>query len=132
MPSYRVFKSTSTATATTPSISVSGGSQPESAIDRHQQGSFAGLSTTVHTPESRHIPAAERYARLRLSAEISAPQLPIDPFKALATYQTVSLMMTLRNNLLVFYHCLMSHHRRPMMLTPLWRLKNPNLEVVKM
>ena len=91
MPSYRVFKSTSTATATTPSVSVSGSSQPESAIDRHQQGSFAGLSTTVHITESRQIPAVGRYARQRLSAEISAPRLQIDPFKALATYQTVSL-----------------------------------------
>ena len=91
MPSYCVSKSISTATATTTSVSVSGGSQPESAIDRHQQGSFAGLPTTVHTPESRHIPAAERYIRPRLSAEISASQLQIDPFKALATYETVSL-----------------------------------------
>ena len=91
MPSYRVSKSTSTATATTTSVSVSGDSQPEPAIDRHQQGSFAGLSTTAYTPELRYLPADERYAELRLSAEIIAPQLPIDPFKALATYQTVSL-----------------------------------------
>ena len=91
MRNYRVSKSTSSATATTTSVSVSGDSQPESSIDRHQQGSFAGLSTIVHTPESRYIPAAERYAQLRLSAEISASQLQIDPFEALATHQTVSL-----------------------------------------
>ena len=91
MLSYRVSESTSTATATNTSVSFSGDSQPESAIDRHQQGSFVGLSTTVHTPELRYIPAAERYAQLRLSAEISASQLQIDPFEALAAYQTVSL-----------------------------------------
>ena len=96
MRSYRVTKSTSTATATTAivtatGVSVSGGSQPESEIDRHYQGSFVGLSTTVHTPESNYIPAADRYAELRLSAEISASQLQIDPFEALAAYQTVSL-----------------------------------------
>ena len=91
MRCYYLSKSTSTATATTASVSVSGDSQPESAIDRHQQGSFVGLSTAVHTLESTHIPAAERYAGLRLLAEISTSQLQIDPFEALATYQTVSL-----------------------------------------
>ena len=89
MRSYRVSKSTSSATAT--SVSVFGDSQPESAIDRHQQGSFVGLSTTVHTPESRYITAAERYAELRLLTEISASQPQRDPFEVLAAYQTVSL-----------------------------------------
>ena len=89
MRSYRVSKSTSTAAIT--SVSVCGGSQPESAINQHQQGTFVGLSTTVHTPEVRQIPAAERYAGLRLLAEISTSQLQINPFEALATYQTVSL-----------------------------------------
>ena len=91
MPSYRISKSSSTATATTTSVFVSGDSQPESAIDRHRQGSFVGLSTTFHTLESRYIPAAEGYAQLGLSAEISTSQLTIDPFEALATHQTVSL-----------------------------------------
>ena len=91
MRCYPISKSTSTATATTTSVSVLGDSQPESAIDRHQQGSFVGLSTALHTPESTHIPAAERYAGLRLLAEISTSQLQIDPFEALATYHTVSL-----------------------------------------
>ena len=90
MLSYRVSKSTSTVTATTTSVSVSGDSQPESSIDRHQQCFFVGLSTTVHTPESMYTPAADRCAGLRLSAEVSAPQLQIDPFEELATYQTVS------------------------------------------
>ena len=87
MPNYRVSKSTSTTTATTTSVSVSAGSQPESSIERHQQGSFVGLSTTVHTAESGYIPVAEPY----LADEISASQLQIDPFEELATYQTVSL-----------------------------------------
>ena len=90
MRCYYLSKSTSTVTATTTTATLSGGSQPESAIDRHQQGSFVSLSTTVHTPESTYIPAAERYAWLRLLAEISDSQLQIDPFQALATYQTVS------------------------------------------
>ena len=86
MRSYRASKSTSTATTT--SASVSGDSQPESAIERHQQGSFARLSTTVHTPESTYIPAAERYAGLRLLAEAST--LQVDPFVTLATHQAVT------------------------------------------
>ena len=90
MRSYRVSKSTSTATATATSVSISGGSQPESEIDRHHQGSFVGLSTTFHTPESTYIPAADRYAGLRPLAEISA-QPQSDPFEVLATYQTDSL-----------------------------------------
>ena len=91
MRSYRVSKSTSTATVT--SVSVFGGSQPELAIGRHQPGSFVGLATTVHTPEATHIPGAERYAGLRLLAEISASQLQTDPdpFEELTTYQTDSL-----------------------------------------
>ena len=88
MRSYRVSKSTSIITATTTSISVSGGSQPESSAGQRQQGSFAGLSTTVHTPESTYIPAAERYAGLRLLAEVST--LQVDPFVALATQQAVT------------------------------------------
>ena len=86
MRSYRASKSTSTATTT--SASVSGDSQPESAIDRHQQSSFTGLSTTVYTPESTYIPAAERYAGLRLLAEVST--LHFDPFVTLATHQAVT------------------------------------------
>ena len=91
MRSYRVSKSTSTVTATTTNVSVSGGSQPESAINRYQQGSFVNLSTTVHTPESGFIPAADRYAGLRVLAEICSSRVHVDPFEALATYQTVSL-----------------------------------------
>ena len=87
MPSYRVSKSTSTATAT--SVSVSGGSQPESAIKGHHQGSFVGLPTTVHTPESSHIPVAEQpFVRLRLLAEVSTSKA--DPFEALARHRPLT------------------------------------------
>ena len=88
MRSYRVSKSASTVTATTASVSVSGGSQPELAIEQHQLGSFIGIPTTAHAPESTYIPAAERYAGLRLLAEVSTSH--IDPFAALATHQTVT------------------------------------------
>ena len=85
MHNYRVSESTSTATNTTASVTVSGGSQPKSAIERHHQGSFAGLpTTTVHTPESTHIPVAEQpFARLRLLAEASTSQT--DPSETFAT-----------------------------------------------
>ena len=99
MRSYRASKSKSTSTAISTStsaatiVAASGDSQPELAIEQQQQGSFVGLSTTVHTPESTYIPilADDRDAGLRLLAEISASQPQIDPFQALATYQTVSL-----------------------------------------
>ena len=88
MRSYRISKSTSTVTATTVSVSVSGGSQPESSAGQCQQGSFVGIPTTAHAPESTYTPAAERYTRLRLLAEVSTSQ--IDPFAALATHRTVT------------------------------------------
>ena len=89
MRSYRVSKSTATATATTTSVTASGVSQPESAAGQHQQGSFAGLSTTVRTPESTHIPVAEQpLANLRLLAEVSSSQL--DPFEALTTHRPIT------------------------------------------
>ena len=95
MHSSRPPKLTSTATATSTgtatSVATSMVSQSEFAAGQRQQdGSFAGFSTTVHTPESRHIPAAERYVWLRLSAEIGASQLQIDPFVTLATHQAVT------------------------------------------
>ena len=88
MRSYRVSKSTSTVTATTPSISVSGCSQPESSAEQRQQVSFVGKPTTSHAPESTYTPAAERYTGLRLLAEVSTSQ--IDPFAALATHLAVT------------------------------------------
>ena len=89
MRSYRVSKSISIITATTTNVSISGGSQPESSAGQRQEGSFTGLPTTVHTPESTYIPAAEQYARLRLLAEVSTLQAA-DPFVALATQQAVT------------------------------------------
>ena len=88
MRSYRVSKSTYTVTATTPSVSVSEGFQPESSAGQRQHGSFFGILTTAHAPESTYIPAAERYTGLRLLAEVSTSQ--IDPFAALATHRTAT------------------------------------------
>ena len=88
MPSYRVSKSTSTFTATTTSVAFSGGSQPELAIEQHQQGSFVGIPTTAHAPESAYISADDQYAGLRLLAEVST--LQVDPFVVLATHQAVT------------------------------------------
>ena len=90
MRSYRVSESTSTATATTASVTVSGGSQPESAIERHHQGSFTGLpTTTVHAPESTHIPIAEQsFSGLKLLAEVSTSQA--EPFETFATHRAIT------------------------------------------
>ena len=86
----RLSKSTSAATATststTTSVIASGVAQE---ARQRQQGSFAGMSTTVHTPQSSHIPAAEQpFAGLRLLAEVSASQ--VDPLAALASHRTVN------------------------------------------
>ena len=91
MNRFNVTKSTSAATSTTTRVIVSEVSQPDLAAGQHQQDSFVGRSTTVHTPESTYIQAADRDAGLKLLAEISALQPRIDPFQALATYQTASL-----------------------------------------
>ena len=89
----QLSKSTSTADATsmstTTSVVAAAVSQPELAAGQRQQGSFAGVLATVHTPESTHIPAADQqFAGLRLLAEASASQ--VDPFEALATHRTVT------------------------------------------
>ena len=93
MHNFRLSKSTSaaTSTSTTTSVSTSESSQPDLAIEQHQQGSFVGLLTTVHAPESRYIPAADQYTGLKVLAEICTSRVHVDPFEALATYQTVSL-----------------------------------------
>ena len=91
MNRFNATKSTSTATATTTRVIVSEVSQPDFAAGQHQQGSFVGRSTTFHTPESTYIPAADRDAGLKMLSEICALQPRIDPFQALATYQTASL-----------------------------------------
>ena len=87
MPSSRVSESSSTASST--SVTVSRSSQPILVAGQRQQGSFVGSSTTIHTPESSHIPAADQqFSGLRLLAEISTSQ--IDPFEELATHQSVT------------------------------------------
>ena len=88
---HRVSESTSTTTSssTVTSVTASGDSQPESAIERHHQGSFAGLSTTVHRPQSTHITVAEQpFANLGLLAEVSTSQL--DPFEAHPTHRPIT------------------------------------------
>ena len=91
MQSPHVSNSTSTATgtSTTTTVAVSGASQPESTAGQRQQGSFVGLSTPVHTPESGLIPANyHQQDELRPLSDICASQ--IDPFKALTTYLAVT------------------------------------------
>ena len=91
MRSFRLSKSTATVTntSTVTSVTASGMSQSELAAGQRLQGSFTGLPTTVHTPESRHMPPAEQtFAGLTLLAEVSASQ--VDPFQALATHQSVT------------------------------------------
>ena len=70
-------------------------SHPELAARQHQQGSFVGLSATVHTPESPLI--LETYYQrdeprllsdTRLLSDIIASQ--VDPFEILATHQTIT------------------------------------------
>ena len=87
-----VFKS-SAATITTHTASTSTNtsrvSQPELAAGQRQQGSYAGISTTIDTPESMQIAASyHQQDGLRLLAEVSTSQ--INPFLALATHQTVT------------------------------------------
>ena len=95
------FKKSKSSSAASTSTMTSGASQPESAAGQRQQGSYLGLSTSVHTPESTHILASYPQDELRfLSAddlrflsdidisEISIPH--IDPFEALATQQIIT------------------------------------------
>ena len=98
MHNFSISKSssatTTNATAST-STSASKVSQPELAAGQHQQGSFVGLSATVHTPESPLIPETyyqQDEPRLlsdtRLLSEINPAR--VDPFEILATHQTVT------------------------------------------
>ena len=64
-------------------------SQPESAAEQRQQGSFVGMSTTVHTPESTHIPSNyQQHEGLRLLADVTTSL--VDPFDALASHRTIA------------------------------------------
>ena len=86
MHSFSVSKPPSvTSTGTTTSqVSQSG-----TADGQRQQGSFVGLSTTAHTPESTRISSTYyQQDELRLLSNISASQ--IDPFEVLATHQAAT------------------------------------------
>ena len=87
--SSSAITTTNTANAASTSTLISRVSQPELAAGQRLQGPSVGISTTVHTPESRHIPVAEQaFSGLRLLAETSASQ--VDPFEALAAHRTVT------------------------------------------
>ena len=89
MHSSRVPDTSSTVTATSTSVTTSRVSQPESAAGQRQQGSFVGLSTTAHTPESTKISASYyQQDELRPLSDLSVSQT--NPFDALATHQTVT------------------------------------------
>ena len=101
---FKKSKSSSAASTThtaNKSTKTSKVSQPELAAGQRQQGSYVGLSTTLHTPESTHIPASYPQDELRfLSAEdlrllsdkdVSETSTPhINPFEALATHQIIT------------------------------------------
>ena len=98
MHNFSISKSSSatiTNAAASTSTITSRVSQPELAARQHQQGSYVGLSATVHTPESPLI--LETYYQrdeprllsdTRLLSDIIASQ--VDPFEILATHQTVT------------------------------------------
>ena len=91
MQSSRVPKSSSTASATGTSVTASRVSQPELAAGQRQQGSFVGLSTTIHSPESALLPVTyhQQDELGLLSSEISTTQ--IAPFEAaLATQLAIT------------------------------------------
>ena len=82
---------TATATATNISVSTSIVSQPEPAAGQRQQGSFVGLSTTAHTPESTRIsPNYYQQDELRLLSDISTSASQTDPLEALTTYIAIT------------------------------------------
>ena len=102
---HRDFIKSSSAATTTNTVSTSmmtsGVSQPELVAGQRQQGSYVGISTTVHTPESTYIPASYPQDGLRFLSdddlrflsdidvsEISTPH--IDPFEAFATHQIIT------------------------------------------
>ena len=89
MPSFNVAKSTAATTAATSHITTARDSQPELAVGQHHQGSFAGRSTTGHTPESSTIAATyHQQDELRLLSDMSTTQL--DPFEELAEHPTAT------------------------------------------
>ena len=93
-PQLSKSASSAMSTSTTTSVNTSWFSQPELAIGQHQQGSFVGLPTTVHTPESTQMPANYcQQDELGLLSGISVSDISssqIDPFEILATHQSVT------------------------------------------
>ena len=92
-----VSKSSSATTTTHPastSTMTSGVSQSKLAAEQRQQGSFVGLSTTVHTPEPTPIPATDyQQDELRPLSDISVPDISssqTNSFEPLATYITAT------------------------------------------
>ena len=89
MQSSRVPKSSSTVSATGTSVTVSRVSHPELAARQRQQGSFIGLSTTIHKPETALTPTTyHQQDEQGLLSETSTTQ--INPFEAPATCTTVT------------------------------------------
>ena len=86
MHSFSVSKSPS---ATSTDTTTSEDSQPGTRDGQRPQGSFVGLSTTIHTPESALVPATyHQQDELELLPEIGTTQ--ISPLEALATYLAVT------------------------------------------
>ena len=98
-PKRRSISKSSSATTTTANTAdtrtiTSGNSQSESAAGQHQQGSFVGLSTTVHTPEANRISSTYyQQDELRLLSDMGVSDinaLQTNPFEVLATHQSVT------------------------------------------
>ena len=89
--SSSVTTTVNTASTSTMTFRVS---QPELAAGQRQQGSFADLSKTVHTPELTLIPSTYyQQDELGLLSDMSVSDissLQVDPFEILATHQTVT------------------------------------------
>ena len=60
-------------------------SQPELAARQRQQGTYVGVQESMQIPTDY-----QQQAELRSLAEVSAVQIQVDPFEALATHQTAT------------------------------------------
>ena len=92
----KTYSATTINTAASTNTITPGSSQLGTLAGQHSRGSFLGLSTIVYTPESPLIPATYYQQDepmllpdTRLLSDINASQ--VDPFKALATHQTVTI-----------------------------------------
>ena len=98
-PKRRSISKSSSATTTTANTAdtrtiTSGNSQSESAAGQRQQGSFVGLSTTVHKPEANRISSTYfQQDELRLLSDMGVSDinaLQTNPFEVLATHITAT------------------------------------------